>query len=793
MGKTGKKTIKNINRNNGLSDTPAPFSAKDMAWALAVGTLVFVVVCLCSASTVKTAAVVLCFCLTVSVFVWFAPLRERLWMPVLALAVYVVMDGVSASYAIAGKFALYEFLKVLCAFCIALLLMLAAPGKGERPVRWIATVLETAAAAAALVSIDMLSTRILSGGILSALGGLTPDYRGLSGVEAGVRMTSVFTNPNIFAGCAGIGVLLSLGLAASSESAGERCAHCALLYLNSLAFVLAFSMGASGAIACAFAVYLLLEYKERRTGAFVLMLETFALTIVAAAAISLTSFGAWDGVNAIPILCAVFGAAALCCVDRMAGRRLAGIKLLRGRTVLIPALAVVAVLAVYVLAAWSWTGGAALSEGGTLRRAAYPDAGTYSLAIEADGAVSVTIESQNSQETMMHTSTILYSGDASDAVFTVPEDSLVVYFNFRAPDGARISSAVCAGGGGTVKIPLAYRLLPGFMANRLQGLFANENAIQRFVFFDDGMKLFARSPIIGLGMGAYENAIKSVQPFYYETKYAHNHYIQALVETGIVGLALFAAVFAVSAVSLYKARRREDPSPMLPALGALLVCMAIHGAVEVVFSAYPYLPLAFGVFTLVNLSCGESFEPPRIGVKVKTAALLCVCAFVGVYGVLTLLNVRAMLRVRSESTFQSLEAAAKQDKFEWADYLLTYVDSSMTDEANDEVRQKAGLYAAKLAQVESNSIPFFLAKYYFYTGNTEQAFAMLEKYVSYVSSDEEAWNKAFHLLEQYEQEGEPYRNGVSRLVGLLGDWTARNMGDITLDEAARDFAARYGQ
>lgn len=793
MSKTGKKSIKNINRNNSLSDTPAPFSAKNMAWALAVGALVFMVVCLCSASTIKTTAVVLSFCLAVSVFVWFAPLRERLWMPVLALTVYVVIDGVSASYAVAGKFALYEFLKVLCAFCVALLLTLAAPGKGERPARWIATVLETAAAAAALVSIDMLSTRILSGGVLSALEKLTTDYRGLAGVEAGVRMTSVFINPNIFAGCAGIGVLLSLGLTASSEDAWERCVHCALLYVNSLAFVLAFSMGASGAIACAFAVYLLLEYKERRTGAFVLMLETLVLTVIAAAAISMTSFGAWDGVNAIPILCAVFGAAALCCVDRLAGRRLAGIKLLRGRTVLLPALAVVAALAVYILAAWSWTGGVTLTEGGMLRRAAYPDAGTYSLAIEADGAVGVTIESQNSQETMMHTSTVLYGGDASEAVFTVPEDSLVVYFNFHAPDGARFSSAACVGDGGTVKIPLGYRLLPGFMANRLQGLFANENAIQRFVFFDDGMKLFARSPVIGLGMGAYENAIKNVQPFYYETKYAHNHYIQTLVETGVVGLALFAALFAVSAVSLYKARKREDPSPILPALGALLVFMAIHAAVEVVFSAYPYLPFAFGVFALVNLSCGESFEPPRIGVKVKTAALLCVCAFVGAYGILTLLNVRAMIRVRSESTFQSLEVAAKQDKFEWADYLLTYVNSSMTDEANDEVRQKSEIYAAKLAQVESNSIPFFLAEYYFYTGNTEQALAMVEKYVSYVSSDEAAWNNAFHLLEQHEQEGEPYRNGVLRIVELLEDWTARNMGDITLDEAARNFAARYGQ
>ncbi|MCM1231827.1 MAG: O-antigen ligase family protein [Ruminococcus flavefaciens] len=789
VGKIGKQKKNDDSVHAGV---PAPFSAKDTAAALLLGAVLFFVICLSSAATVKTMAIVLCFCLLSISFICFGALRERLWLPALVLGAYMAMDGVSASYAIAGKFALYEFLKVLCAFCLAMLLTAAAPGRGDRPARWIAVILETAAAFAGLVSIDLLSTHFVSGGVLSVLGRVTQDYEGLAGVEAGVRMTSVFGNPNIFAGCAGIGVLLSLGLALSSESTGERYVHCALLYINSLAFVLAFSMGASGAIACAFVAYLLLEKKERRPETLALMLETLVLTIAAAAAVSMTSFGIWEGVNPVPLLCALLGAAALCAADRFASRRLAGAKLLRGRAVPVTVLAVVCVLAVYILAAWSWTGGVTLDAGSFLRRAAYPEAGTYTLQIDSDGPAYVSIESQNRQETMMHTSTLLYDGQARGAEFTVPEESLVVYFNFSTPEGARITSAACAGGGGAVKIPLGYRLLPGFIANRLQGLLANENAIQRFVFFDDGMKLFRRSPVIGLGMGAYENAIKSVQPFNYETKYAHNHYIQALVETGVVGLLLFVSVFAVSAASLFKARRKENASPVLPALGALLVFMAVHGAVEVVFSSYPYLPLAFGVFALVNLSCGDSFKRPRLGNAAKTVSLLCVCAFVGVYGVLTLMNVRAMLLVASEPTFQSLEEAAKRDKFEWADYLLTYVDSSTTDEANDEVREKAVEYAEKLARVESNSVPFFLADYYFKTGKPEQALEMLEKYVDYVPSDEAAWNDAFHLLELYGQSDRLCREGAAGLMEILEDWTARNIGVITLDEASQAFVERYG-
>ena len=78
--------------------------------------------------------------------------------------------------------------------------------------------------------------------------------------------------------------------------------------------------------------------------------------------------------------------------------------------------------------------------------------------------------------------------------------------------------------------------LPPVGANRIQGLWANENAIQRFVLFADGLQLFRSSPIYGLGMGAFENGVKSVQSFDYIAKYAHNHYIQTLAETGVIGL-----------------------------------------------------------------------------------------------------------------------------------------------------------------------------------------------------------------------------------------------------------------
>jgi O-antigen ligase len=52
--------------------------------------------------------------------------------------------------------------------------------------------------------------------------------------------------------------------------------------------------------------------------------------------------------------------------------------------------------------------------------------------------------------------------------------------------------------------------------------------VQRTIFFQDGLKLFSKSPVVGRGLGGFENGVYSVQDFYYETKYVHNHYIQVL-------------------------------------------------------------------------------------------------------------------------------------------------------------------------------------------------------------------------------------------------------------------------
>ena len=96
----------------------------------------------------------------------------------------------------------------------------------------------------------------------------------------------------------------------------------------------------------------------------------------------------------------------------------------------------------------------------------------------------------------------------------------------------------------------------------------------------DTLKLFRANPVLGVGLGAYE----TVFPIYarhdgmYVVNYAHNDYLQALSDGGIVGfgLALLFIVLLFRAV----ARSLKSPDPLLAGLalgcGAGVFSLLVH-------------------------------------------------------------------------------------------------------------------------------------------------------------------------------------------------------------------------
>lgn len=752
--------------------------------------LLFLLVCLSVSDCIKPIAMITIIPAIAGSAFYFRRLRDRLHLPLTALILLTVMSIVSMVYSASGKFAFYGVLRLVLSLG-AVLLMTLAPGSDAAPGRKAASAMAGSAAMLGLISIDLLSTRWISTPILGFLNLFSSFYQDMTAVEPGVRMVSILENPNIFAGCVGIGVLLSLGLTQSARSDKERRFDLCCLYLNSLSFVLSFSMGATASIVLAFVVYLILEHQDRRFELLRLMVLTLVIALVGMLPISMTAMELWDGFQPIPLLCTVFGCVLLCLADRFVGRRLA--ERLKGKTrlLLICAVVLLVLLAAFAIVAYNWTGPVDLAAGENLSRAIYPEPGDYTIAVQGSGDVHVTIESQNQYDTMMHTAAVLYEGPLGDAAFTVPADTQVVKLHFRADSAAALMQVVLDGADHSVSVPLGYRLLPGFIANRLQGLFANQNAIQRLVFFRDGIKLFRASPILGHGIGSFETLIYSVQDFFYETKYVHNHYIQTMLETGIVGLIMFLFVLVSSAAAVVAARKQSNFHPFVPALGAAVLFIAAHCAVEVVFSSCFYLIYAFGVFGLINLCCGHALSFPKLGKMLRTGILAVAAAVLLVFTFLLGRNMQAADLLDRSATLTNLEAAIRMDKFEWPDYAAGYILNALqADETDTDIHQKADQYAQRLSEQTSNSIHLYLTRYQLERGRVEQAMEHAMTHAQSTVSSSEKWNELFRLLEDYQTDDPAYLNGIAALADCMQTWNDTHMGAIVLDETSQTFLNR---
>lgn len=747
----------------------------------------FFITCLMLHGNNKGITLVLLLAAIVCVVVKGRTLAQRMTWPALLLGLYVLMDGISTLYAPSGKFALFEFLKVAAAASLALLLTAAEPERGHRTGRCAATVLETAGALAALFSIDTVSTQLLYK-LLDSMTTALGSPLMLRTLLQEQRLKTVFENPNIFAGCAGVAILLSLGLAVTAEARKERCLHLSCLLLSSTAFLLVVSRGAMAAIAAAFLLFLLLERGPRRAVSFVLMVETLVLTAAASLAVLPAYAAAGEKVQMLPLLAVLAAAAALCALDIFVGRPLAQRMARRMKTVNIVLLAVLAAAIAVLVVAVNWTGAICMSAGEQITRGAYLGAGDYTLHVEADGPVTVQVQTQTREDAVMNRKETVYKGTADGAAFTAPEGNQSVTFLITTDETVQIT-AIRYEGAASGELKLKYKLLPEAIAGRIQTLRSEGNVVQRFVYIGDAMKLFKRSPVIGLGMGAFENGIYNVQSYHYETKYVHNHYVQTMVETGIIGLILWLGMLAANAVGLIRLwrRDREEQRTMAPALCALLLFLMIHAAVEVIFSSGYFLPFGFGALAVMNLSCGELVPLGFAGEKARRWMVRAEALGLAVFGVLLVMNLWAA-QLSRQDTYDAAARAADLDPYEWADHKLSYVYNASAEESlPDSMRETVDRYMADLEKLNSNSVPKYLAEAYFNLGNVEKGFAMLEKFVDYTPSDPDTWDASFRLVMRYNDNSDAFLQGAARLREKLESWNRDNLGTIKLDSDVADY------
>ena len=717
----------------------------------------------------------------------------------LLLLAYVLVAGASIFWAMSGKFFLREYTKIFLAGCIFLAVLLAKQFD-RSAMRKLFTLLCTVSGIYAFLSVEYVS----SGFSKVLLQALIPNIRLVNvAVETGTRITGIFGTPNATATMMALSILLGVYLMTTEENKTLRMLHAGILALNAFCFLLLFSMGATGFFALSLLVYLIADGKHRGV-TFIGMLIGAVPSLVWAFA-SFPCFGAESALSFFPVVALAANVASVILLDRILSPKLIPVVEQRGKLILVVVAALIAAAAVYLVAAMNV--GSAYTFGDSFRRSIYPDAGTHTLSVQADGEVRCTIISQNKAETIMHTSTQLYRGTDTEITFEVPEDSKVCYITFQAAEGVTLESALVDG---SEKVILDYPLLPGFVANRLQGLWANENAIQRTEFFSDGMKVFRLSPIVGCGVGSFETACTNVQEFFYETKYIHNHYIQVLLECGVLGFIPFAGALACMVLLLLKKRREEEWTfrPEFAPLCACLVMILTHIAFEVSMSDVVVLCFIYAIFAALIRCCAppavaepqtkkKGQRPKTTAPAIRAACMVLPTAFAVSVCCNLFANHLLQKPVGSFDEFMdNLSAAAKVDLYEKNDAKLSYVLASLQADNPDIYLSQSNQYAAELLQVQSNSIPKSLTQYYFATQQYDQALAAALAGASYSSTDAATWNDTLSILRGYllNPMGTPlYLEDENIAPMFMAYYTAlqqhntNSMEDVALSLAGKDF------
>ena len=680
----------------------------------------------------------------------YARFRGRLGIPVLGFLAFLILCGAASLYTSFGAYAYGEYAKLLASGALGLLLL--ARGR-EQNAGGLLFGFSAVCGVIGLLCIDAGCRGPLFRGFASFMEGLgDAAYQSLDqATYTGARFDGIYNDANLTGSLMALAVLVGLYLIRTGRKPWERFAACFLTGLSAVAFFTAMSRGAILCFGATLLAYLLIAGKEERLGLFFTMaamgISMVVFGVVSASLLAGGSF--WGTLAALPSgvllwLLNEFPARKATSALAGHGKLLAGV--LGG--------GIAAGIAAVVLAL-TLTEPFVFTESNFLYRGADVEGGeTYTFSGDWDKSSEITVlvyGSTREQELTSVTETY-YNGPLEEASFTVPEDVGHVLMQFRGPAGLELRQVSLSDG---TEIPMAYTLLPDNIANRLQkNIFEDSSFLLRLQYDIDGWTLFKESPLAGHGLGATEGLLTSVQPFFYESLYLHNHLLQVMDETGLLGLAAFLAFILGTAVLLIR-QLRKARTPLVAMLLACLVMMNLHGLMEISFSVQMFQCAAFFLLLLPTVCYGTYTEGRK-----RRAAGIVVLVVSDLWLVISVALLGGSLLAQKE--YRELDAAGMTtgsfiETLERLDRMDAYNDQSYKVNLMGNALQAGGISnegtAARCARElretgEFDSCYYVAAYYYLPLGQLENFFDVLQEGLLQERSNSEAWNSAMNLCIQ---------------------------------------------
>ena len=594
--------------------------------------------------------------------------EQRLSVPVLGLLVFAIVYGAAAIYSPFGVSAKSEFYKFIAAFSLAVILLARFERKHVPGLLWGAASVSTVIA---LVSLDMSCGRVLFGPFNALMNALGTDYTSALQESAAARVNGLYNDANVTAALFSLALFVALYLLQNSTCVWRCLAASLLAGVNAVSLLLTGGRGALLCFAAACIVWLIAE-RANRVGLFLLLLEAAVTMIVAGVpASSMASRG-----NETAVALCLFSGLILFALAALAGRRLTVVLSAHKKAALAAMGALCAVTAALCAAVFLHTGPYTFEEDDSYIVYVLPDGitGDATITGDVDGDPQTVVYSQTLLNTYFGGRTDLYSGPFSQCAFTVPEDSAGLYVIIVGQAGETLRSMAV---NGEKKIALSYPWLPEAISSRLlrDSLLKSNSFTLRLEFDKDAWKIFSTAPLFGRGLGSTENVTRSVQTFQYESRYAHNHLLQTMADTGLVGT-VFALAFVLGSAWLCLQAVRKEKDSLAAALLAVWVMMNLHSLMEINFSVRGFKCFAYVLLILPVLLYAKPLlagETAKARKRAKTVGILVVVLYALYLAVFGGLLERTRMTDRKAENFQT------SDVYEYLDFLRGCVRGDVFD------------------------------------------------------------------------------------------------------------------
>lgn len=717
--------------------------------------------------------------------------RERFCVPALGFLAYVVLYGISAVWSPFGASSPREFRGALIAFAVAALVFFRVEKHQVRKLLWVL------AAVCAVVSL-LCTSFACDGPLYKALCSLMDlfHYGEVYRVEirnvAG-RVNGVYNDANVSGSILALGTLVSLYLAQTGKQWWERLLACLLVSTSAVGILLSVSRGAILCFGVSLLVWLIVTEKTQRFRLFLLMVIAAAVTGAASmAAMPMIAAGA-----VLPNVLAVASGGVIFLLDWVVGERIAVALSGHGRAITAVFGVIAAAAAVFAIAALNVTGPYEFQRYENIIRSRELKPGEYIMTVEGDFSEECRayIYKVSDIEALLGETTVLYDGPLDMATFTVPEDASQVFFRLYGYEGDTFQSAFLSDG---TKIPLDYKFLPEAIVTRLQrGIFSDNSYLLRVQFMKDALKLFVQKPVFGHGLGSTDNLYPAVQPFYYTSRYVHNHILQIMSDMGLLGLVSILA-FIGGVLWLLIRQLRSSRDPLLALLLACWVMINTHSLMEINFSIQPYECVAFILLLLPVVLYGTPLS--EAAAKMGGAAVCAVFwGYLAVFG--WFLGQRQT--VRRESTnlqvtnigeaMAAMEDFARRDIFEPEAYEVQYVLSAVQN-TTGEYDVKMLEYVEKLRY--SGNYPAcssLTVGYYLKAGDFRGLFACSRDCMLQRASYAQIWNSEVEFYRDSvlpaagAEHADEFAEGVLAFQALLDEVNRDRMQEVVLTEENQGF------